>query len=839
MNKRNIFKVLVIAFLTLFLITTVYLIKFTTFFKQKAYEPTTNNLSIQTAGQLADSIKILNSSIIGFSQNYKDIKNPNDLLQKRMIDAEKRKTEMSELIEKDPRKFLELAVPEKVIINYDPVIKNSFEKEVSIEGTLENTILDNFDRKESKNELYFKSGDQRYKLFSLDRKIEEKPTGSILSIKGYLLDSKLAILSYDEKNPARKDLELSNTIAPDKDVISEIDPTLTTLSPTFTPAPQINKKIAVVLFNFENKKEEPWSVSDINKWTFTNSNSINAYFQEASFSKLKFTGDVFGWLTVPITIQPGSCPSYEGSAKAKEILLNQGTNLDSYDYIMYAFPYMNCWASAWAYILGKESWINGSFNIYNNPSASGGSVANTNVGIPIHELGHNLGTHHANAYDCKDVGGTRVSVDMPSRCQSLEYADMFDVMGYDYFYSRQFSSFHKGQIGWLTTSNKKQVSTVGRYNIYPMEKNLANRTQSLRIPANIDPNSGRQLYYYLEYRKPFGIFDNYNITDSVVNGVSVRLASDYTDHYDRTNLIDTTASTYDTKDSALGLNKIFDDKIRGIKIKTVVANSNYATIEYSKYKPVCVRSKPTVSLYPVSGWGKPGEWLSYSVNITNNDSFSCGASTFTIEPTLFSGWKQTPENPTVSILPATTSYLMISVQSSNNSTAGYYTFTEKIRYPAGDQFSSSVLANYNVYYSDITPPVINFIYPQNNQTVTGWQKIILDIKDDTQVGWAWIYYDDYNYVCDKWYDCYFDFTRLSADTHILKVIASDVLYNSSEAQINFIVQNLPPQTSTPFATVSPSSFPTPTGTVLPPTSSPTPKPSNSPRPTIPPKQLDL
>jgi hypothetical protein len=59
------------------------------------------------------------------------------------------------------------------------------------------------------------------------------------------------------------------------------------------------KKIAVLLFNFLNDTAQPWTQSTVRGVVFDNSDSVNAYYQDASFGQLALTGDVFGWFTIP------------------------------------------------------------------------------------------------------------------------------------------------------------------------------------------------------------------------------------------------------------------------------------------------------------------------------------------------------------------------------------------------------------------------------------------------------------------------------------------------------------------------------------------------------------
>lgn len=57
-------------------------------------------------------------------------------------------------------------------------------------------------------------------------------------------------------------------------------------------------------------------------------------------------------------------------------------------------------------------------------------VSAYNQSLWAHELGHNLGLHHANALSCTSTSDAVVSYPMPSGCYDRAYDDLFDVMGY-------------------------------------------------------------------------------------------------------------------------------------------------------------------------------------------------------------------------------------------------------------------------------------------------------------------------------------------------------------------------------------------------------------------------
>jgi uncharacterized protein YfaS (alpha-2-macroglobulin family) len=55
----------------------------------------------------------------------------------------------------------------------------------------------------------------------------------------------------------------------------------------------------------------------------------------------------------------------------------------------------------------------------------------------------------------------------------------------------------------------------------------------------------------------------------------------------------------------------------------------------------CSPANPTVAISPANGIGPAGSNFNYTVTVTNNDSSSCSAGTFTLSSTLPSGWVTT------------------------------------------------------------------------------------------------------------------------------------------------------------------------------------------------------
>jgi len=87
----------------------------------------------------------------------------------------------------------------------------------------------------------------------------------------------------------------------------------------------------------------------------------------------------------------------------------------------------------------------------------------------------------------------------------------------------------------------------------------------------------------------------------------------------------------------------------------------------------CVSSNPTVSFSPTTATGKPGDALSYTLSIKNNDNTICAASNYTIAATLPTGFTIDSNNLTATISPGATYTKVFKITSGATIANGNYT----------------------------------------------------------------------------------------------------------------------------------------------------------------------
>lgn len=370
------------------------------------------------------------------------------------------------------------------------------------------------------------------------------PNGAELDVRGNVTGDTLAATSVEVTGPS---LAVPGTTAADG-----------AAAQTTTAA----RTVAIVVITFANGTVPAYSDATLRGVLVSNSNSVSSYFSEQSWGRVAFSGitnpggDIF---RVSIASNPTSACAWATWGTQADAAV--GRSLAGYNHVIYVFNSGGlCGFAGLAYMPGSKVYVDNAFQL----------------SVVAHELGHNLGVHHAAALRCH-VGSTVVAfANTANACTSSEYGDPYDIMGQSA--TNQQNAFHKYQSGWLGPANGARVQTItqtGDYTVGSSEQ--ANGMALLLIPgvtAGSNPgNGGGTLgqYFALDLRQTYGTyFDAFAAGSPATAGIEIHLVQKPgTTPLLQTQLIDTTPLTSSFADAPLVPGATFVDATDNISIRLV------------------------------------------------------------------------------------------------------------------------------------------------------------------------------------------------------------------------------------------------------------------------------
>ncbi|MFN1549469.1 Ig-like domain-containing protein [Vibrio natriegens] len=599
--------------------------------------------------------------------------------------AEERQQLLTELVKSSPASVASVAITTEEQQGMPKEVKKLLEQEQVLEGELEVFYEDYEDHSKSRLHHVLKTADERVELHvSKNTDVNQLHSGLRVSAKGWSIDGNDNALFLDEDK---------NSI-----IISAQDSTSTSTTSSGTTTTSIDgtfgeQKTLVLLLNFRDKVQEPWTVQEAEELVF---GTVNDFYRENSNDQTWLSGEVSGYLTLAVD---EVCDINTIDNYAKQAATNNGIDTDSYDRLVYIFPEIsNCGWTGMGTIGATQSraWINGAFTV------------NT-IG---HELGHNFGLRHAQSLDCGvDIVG--------SNCTNFVYGDNIDIMGNG---DGHFNGFNKESLGWLSSTEITSVTSDGSYLVEPYEMLHSGIAKVLKIPRGTDPETGKQLWYYIEYRQALGFDSFLEDKDGITGGVVMRLATE-SDMKSSQMLDMTPGSVYDDfSDAALSVGESYTDSVAGVTITTEWADSTGASVYVSFAEPTCTQSEPAISVTSNQSTAMvPGSLKSYTVSVTNNDSDSCSSSNFLIEAEAPAGWTTT--EATIDLAPGASDTVTLDVTSDELATDGTYTITFNAFNSVDSSYYTSTTSSYlvetPVEACEVGTPLLSVVPNQSGELEPG------------------------------------------------------------------------------------------------------------------------
>lgn len=602
--------------------------------------------------------------------------------------AKQRKDYLKQLMESDPAAVAGAVLTAAERQQMPEAVSQYLEQKKTLDGELEVFYEDYEDHSKSRLRHILKTANGRVELHMADgAHTKAFQTGAKVKANGWKFtqadeSSNSMLLSEDEESLS---------------FLAQGDAATSTSTAAATST-QGEQKTLVMLVNFQDNIQRPWTIEEVRETVF---GTVNDFYKENSFNKVWLSGDVHDYNTLPI--DSTTC-NYTGIATyARQAAEADGVDLSHYNRLIFLFPEMSgCGWTGMGTLGGTQSraWINGAMTL------------NT-IG---HELGHNFGLHHAERLEC----GTETIGD---NCISVTYGDTMDIMGAAGV-NGHFGAHNKQLLGWLSPDAGEiiTVSEEGSYILEPYESASQSGAKGIRVRRGTDSVTGEPLWYYIEYRQPIGFDDFLSGKTGITDGVVFRLAAESDIHSSQ--LLDMTPSSYwvDMDDAALAVGSSYTDINAGVTISTEWADSTGASVHVSFSQASCTQSSSTMSVISDQTSGlTAGDTASYRVTVTNNASDGCGTANYDLSASIPNGWFST--NSSLTLAPGASDTAVLSVTSADNAADGTYNLTFAAINSDNSSDSVNIEANYTIQapaeVCELANPTLSLSANQTGEVAAG------------------------------------------------------------------------------------------------------------------------
>ena len=506
--------------------------------------------------------------------------------------AQQRRHELLRLIEKNPQRALEFAVPHGVRQQLPQAIVDLLEQPIDAHGDLTavaTTLADDrgcqIDRK-----VTLQDG-QVFDAFTYGRR-GAMPTRDHIAIHGIALDGKLALSEFPgrvlEPSEVAARMKLGQSVEESQEQTNASSGPVITFGDdrmicypdetqavaallmaegqeqsgataalasdldgvvAYSPMTEGQKTMLIIRIDFPDF--QGGSATDAQLQTLIS--DMNSVYKDMSSDKASFALSGQGSTFTPVLRMPNNVSYYKTNSfsrildGARSVAAASGYNYNDYTYevvITGAEPAVAGSAGV-AFVGGRGAWLHNQ---------------QWNLKTCAHEVGHNFGLPHSGAWDTDDG-----SVIGPG--SKWDYGNVFDLMGVGSspHASRHFSVSAKNYLDWVPDADLVKITTNGTSTtrIRAMDKKQTDGNKR----ALVVDRAGSTDDYWIEHRQLYGT------SYGMQNGVLVNWAN-INGGYQQPLLLDMIPATFDKSDSILPIGKTFSDTAAGVHITPVARGAD-------------------------------------------------------------------------------------------------------------------------------------------------------------------------------------------------------------------------------------------------------------------------